>query len=165
VIRTLWSSDNGSSVSVTVFLSFHCSACAKRFGSILELIERNHKIKVQLVLSPGADENSINLMKTIFKMKMSGQNREILEKLDIWYKTERSKRHELLGTVQDTDIMEGFEEMMDYNSMLFRTGKVTGVPSVYVNGYQLPSFYILDDLRYHISTLERMQPILNAIEV
>jgi len=156
--------DNGSSVSVTVFLSFHCSACAKRFGSILELIERNHKIKVQLVLSPGADENSISLMKTIFKMKMSGQNREILEKLDIWYKTERSKRHELLGTVQDTDIMEGFEEMMDYNSMLFRTGKVTGVPSVYVDGYPLPTNYTLDDLKYHIAELESTRHMSNNIE-
>jgi hypothetical protein len=138
--------------------------CAKRFGSILELIERNHKIKVQLVLSPGADENSISLMKTIFKMKMSGQNREILEKLDIWYKTERSKRHELLGTVQDTDIMEGFEEMMDYNSMLFRTGKVTGVPSVYVDGYPLPTNYTLDDLKYHIAELESTRHMSNNIE-
>ena len=97
-------------------------------------------------------------------MKMSGQNREILEKLDIWYKTERSKRHELLGTVQDTDIMEGFEEMMDYNSMLFRTGKVTGVPSVYVDGYPLPTNYTLDVLKYHIAELESTRHMSNNIE-
>jgi uncharacterized membrane protein len=157
--------DNRSNVSVTVFLSFHCSACAKRFGSILELIEKNYKIKLQIVLSPGKDENTISLMKTIFKMKISGQNREILEKLDIWYKTERSKRHELLETDQDNGIIEGFEEMVEYNSMLFRTEKIVGVPSVYINGYPLPNNYTLEDINYHITALEKMRQVSNEIEV
>ncbi len=155
--------DNQSNVSVTVFLSFHCSACAKRFGSILELIEKKYKIKVQIVLSPGKDENKISFMKTVFRMMLSGQNHEILEKLDIWYKTERSKRHELLETDQDNGIIEGFEEMVEYNSMLFRTEKIVSVPSVYINGYPLPYNYTLDDLKYHITELEKMRQVSNEI--
>jgi len=157
--------DRRSNVSVTVFLSFYCSACAKRFGSILELIERNHKINVQLVLSPGKDGNSLNLMKTIFRLMKDGQDTEILEKLGNWYKTERSRRAELFQNDQENVPIEGFQEMMDYNSMLFSTGKIKGVPSVFVNGFPLPGTYDLGDIGYHINELEKMRKIANEIEV
>ena len=96
---------------------------------------------------------------------MNSQNDKILEELNIWYKTERSERSKLLQFNQANENTDGFEEMMEYNSFLFSNGKVTGVPSVYINGYPLPGTYSLDDIRYHISELEKMKLILNGIEV
>ncbi len=153
-----------SEVLVSVFLSFSCSACANKFGSILKLIN-NNKIKVQLILSPAKDEISVQFMKKVYRMMMDGQNIKIPEELALWYKTKISERYKLLQEKLINDDNEGFEEMMEYNLMLFKTGKVVEVPSVFVNGYPLPFSYLLDDLSYHISTLEKMQPILNEIEV
>lgn len=157
--------DNKRELLISVFLSFNCSACAKKFDSILKLIEKNYKIKVQLILSPANDETSVKFMKMIYGMMMAGKNIEILEELAIWYKTERSERFKLLHNQLINNEVEGFEEMTVYNSLLFSTGKVTAVPSVYVNGYPLPRAYSLDDIRYHISELEKLKPILNEIEV
>lgn len=154
-----------STVLISVFLSFHCSACAKKFDAILKLIDKNYKIKVQLILSPGKDEISVKFMKTIFRLMKTGQNRRVLEELKIWYNTDITERSKLFQFNTFHETSDDFEEMMNYNSSLFDTGKVTAVPSVYVNGYPLPGTYTLDDLRYHISELEYMQPLLNEIEV
>jgi len=162
---TLIFGDKKSNVLVSVFLSFHCSACAKRFDSVLKLIEKYSKIKVQLILSPSKDESSVKLMKTIFRLMSAGQNKKILEELTIWHKTGRSERSKLLQSDQVNEGVDGFEEMMEYNSLVFRTGKVSAVPSIYVNGYPLPVTYSLDDIKYHISELETMKSVFNKIEV
>ena len=157
--------DKQSDVLISVFLSFHCSACAKKFDAILKLIDKNYKIKVQLILSPAKDEMSEKLSQIIFSLMISGQNKRVLEVLKAWYKTDRKERSKLLQINQINEESEGFEEMMGYNSLLFSTGKVSAVPSVYVNGYPLPGTYSLDDIRYHISELNEIQPKLNDIEV
>jgi hypothetical protein len=156
-----WQSD----VLISVFLSFHCSACAKKFDAILKLIDKNYKIKVQLILSPGKDEISVKFMKTIFRLMKAGQNRGVLEELKIWYNTDRTERSKLFQFNTFHETSDDFEGMMKYNTLLFSTGKVTSVPSVYINGYPLPGTYSLDDIRYHISELEKMQLVLNVIEV
>lgn len=157
--------DMQSDVLISVFLSFHCSACARKFDSILKLIAHNYKIKIQLIFSPSKDEMSVSLLKTIFGLMKSGQNKIFLEELKTWYKTDIKTRLKLLIVNNIQDMPDGFEEMIKYNSSLFQTGKVTRVPSVYVNGYPLPDTYSLEDIRYHISELEKMQHEFIEIEV
>ena len=141
------------------------SACAKKFHTIMNIIDKNNPIKVQLILSPAKDEISVQFMKSIFRLMRADQNRRVLEELKLWYKTDRTERSKLLQINSNVEISDGFEEMIKYNSLLFSSGKVTAVPSVYVNGYPLPGTYSMDDIRYHISELEKMQPILIKIEV
>ena len=157
--------DVQSEVLISVFLSFHCGACAKKFDSVLKLIAYNYKIKVQLIFSPAKDEMSARLFKAIFRLIMSGQNNKVLDELKILYNTNIKARSKLLQINNIPDVLDGFEDMINYNSMLFHNGNVTAVPSVYVNGYPLPDSYSVEDIRYHISELEKMKHELTEIKV
>jgi len=120
------------------------------------LITTNSKIKVQLILAPAKDEMSVKLLKTIFILLKSGQNLEALEKLKMWYNTDiKSKSKLKLNDFQN--INDDYETMTSYNSSLFEIGKIFAVPSVYINGYPLPDTYLLDDIRFHITELEKME--------
>jgi hypothetical protein len=156
--------DPENKVLISVFLSFHCGACAKRFDSILELIGHNYKIKVQLIFSPAKDEISVRFIKSIFSLIKSGQKNKALEELKTWYKTDMKSRIKLSIVNDILDIPTGFEEMINYNNSLFRDGKVVAVPSVYINGYLIPDIYSLDDIRYHICELEKMKNEIVEIE-
>jgi hypothetical protein len=157
--------DSQSKVLISAFLSFHCGACAKRFESILDLISHNYNVKVQLIFSPAKDEISVRFMKSIFSLFKSDQKNKALEELNKWYKSEMKTRSTLpiLNKINGTP--QGFEDMVNYNSSLFRFGNVVAVPSVYVNGYLLPDTYSLEDIRYHIHELEKMKKELIETEV
>lgn len=157
--------DTQGKVSISVFLSFHCSACAERFDSVQKMIVNNSKIKVQLILSPANDEMSVRLLKTIFLLIESGQSIKALEKLKIWYSTDIKARSKLIKDDVIHGINDEFKKMIEYNSSLFHVGKVAAVPSVYVNGYPLPDEYLIEDIRYHISELEKMKQKLTEVEV
>jgi hypothetical protein len=47
--------------------------------------------------------------------------------------------------------------MINYNSLLYKNETIVGVPSVYVNGYSLPNSYTIEDIKYHMSSLEKME--------
>ena len=149
--------DFQSEVIISVFLSFHCGACAKRFDSILDLIRHNYKVKVQLFFSPVKDEISVRFMKSIFYFIKTDHKNKALEELKTWYKTDMKSRFKLPVVNDILDMPTGFEEMINYNTSLFTIGKVVEVPSVYVNGYPLPDPYSLDDIRFHICELEKMK--------
>jgi hypothetical protein len=96
---------------------------------------------------------------------MPGQKNKALEELKTWYKTDMETRSKLPIVNNIRDMHDGFEDMINYNSSLFRIGKITAVPSVYINGYPMPDKYSLDDIRYHISELEKMKNELVEIGV
>ncbi len=160
--------NNLSEVLLSVFLSFHCSACAKKFDSIVKLINSNSKFKIQLIFAPPKDGLSDQLLKKIFELVKSGQNKRALEELRVWYNTDAKARLKLMKDIKIKDnhkIHNNFKELINYNSSLFRIGKIVAVPVVYVNGYKLPDTISLEDIKYHISELEKMKYKLIEVEV
>jgi hypothetical protein len=146
-----------SKTLVTVFLSFYCSACSKKFNEIKKLIEKYPEIKIQLVFSPYKDETSTKLFKIILGFMRSGQYQRIIEILDSWYNTEKNKRAGLLVDYQIFEDQASLESFLDYNSALYKNGKITKVPTVYYNCYPLPSAYKLEDIGYHLTGLEKIE--------
>jgi len=157
--------DYQTKVLVSVFLSFHCSACAKRFNTIQRLITNNFKIKIQLIFSPSKDEMSIRILKSFFSLIKSGKKNIAMELLQTWYDSNIKERLEILEQDNIAEITEEFNEMIRYNTLLFSIGRIKKVPSIYVNGYPLPNAYTMEDLRYHISELEKMKLELSEIEI
>lgn len=157
--------DNQTEILISVFLSFHCSACARKFNTIQKLITNNSKINVQLIFLPANDEMSIRLFSTIYSLFKLNKNIKILEVLQKWYKSNLKERSKLLKDTNVPDFQYGFDNMITYNSTLFRLGEIVKVPSTYVNGYPLPDIYSLEDLSYLINELGQLKNELNEIDV
>jgi hypothetical protein len=154
-----------SEVLISVFLSFHCSACAKRFESVLKMIDNNSKIAVQLILSPAIDEISVRLLKTIFLFIKSGQNTRALEELKTWFSLPMKTKSKLRQNNDIRIMSDGFENMINYNSSLFDLANIVTVPSIYVNGFKLPDTYYLEEIRFHISELKKIKLELLETEI
>jgi uncharacterized membrane protein len=154
-----------SNVLISVFLSLHCSSCSEKFDQIVKLIDHNYKIKILLIFSPSKDEISKRLLMSVLRSLKSGDQRRALEELRTWFKTDSKSRLKLplVNNIEGTK--ECFEEMITYNEQLFNKGKIFGVPSIYVNGYRLNVAYSLEDIRYHIAELEKMNQKLIEREI
>lgn len=148
--------DIQSKVLISIFLSFHCTACAKLFNSVFSVIERNFKLKIQLVFSPPGDEISTTLLKIIIGFNKSGQNKIALELLKSWYNAEKKAKTSLLKSYNINSTQVDLDDHIKYNSSLFQLGKVSMVPSVYIYGFPMPEPYSIEDLSYQITKLEQL---------
>jgi protein-disulfide isomerase len=146
-------------ILVTVFLSLHCSACAEIFDRLIKLVRHNKKIKVQFIFSCPSDGGSLQLLDEIYKLKDSNLNKA-LEELTMWYKADAKSRQNLLHNkikIDNNNFDLEFEKNIEYNSSLFRIAEIVSVPSVYVDGYPLPSIYSIEDIKYYKSQFEKIR--------
>jgi hypothetical protein len=157
--------DTQSKALLSVFLSMHCSACAKKFDQLMKLMERNCKIKIQLIFSPSRDEISDRILKSVYISALKGDKKIALKELLIWYNSDGKARIKLVPLNQNEGIPEDFTEMTENNKLLYNIQKISRVPAVFLNGYPLPANYSLEDIRYHISDLEKNKQVAVEIKV
>jgi hypothetical protein len=157
--------DIKSNLTITVFLSYYCSACAKKFPSIKRLIDNQPKVRIQMVFPASKEELSLKLTGIICSMHNSGNDEYIPELLDKWYNTGSKSKQKLLDQYKGEADPAQINEMMEYHSMLFNSGKIAHVPSVYVNGYSLPEMYELEEVKFFMDYLGKPTKEIMNVEV
>lgn len=157
--------DKKSNVAITVFMSYYCSACAKKFKTIKKLIDDGIRAKVQLVFPASKDELSLKLIQLICATQKSGNTDEIPKLLDEWYNKDAKSKPELINEFNQLETSGYANAMMEFQSILFHSNKITKVPSVFVNGYPLPDTYELEDIKYFTDFLESMECEISKVEV
>lgn len=148
--------DNQADIFISIFLSFHCSACAKRFNTIKNLISDDSKLKVQLIFFPSKDELSERLLRAILLIFKEAEKKNVLELLKLWYDSDFKTRSEMVNKINKYSNIEEYNDLTSYNSSLFMSGNIKSIPSIYINGYPLPNSYSINDIKYHIPELEKM---------
>jgi hypothetical protein len=142
-----------SKVSVTVFLSFHCSACSKKFEEIRKLLKSNDKVNVQLIFSPAKDDGGQNLTKLILQNYKAGKKEIVLSILEKWYESDVKSRQKLIAGIEDKTEEEELNGFLSSNEKLFRENNIDRVPSIYLNGFSFPDVYNLSDIKYHMDSI------------
>ena len=157
--------DNTSAVSIIAFMSYYCSACAKKYSAIKKLIDDKIRARIQLVFPASKDELSMKFNMLICSIKKSGNENEIPNLLADWYNADKKTRQGLLDKYIAQSSDDHVNDIMEYNSMLFQSGKIAKVPSIYVNGFPLPDSYELEDIKYFLDFLGNMRFETNKVEV
>jgi hypothetical protein len=143
-----------SKITLTVFLSFYCTYCAKLYKSVMDLIENNTKIRIRLILGSPRDELSIQMTALLSSLIENGETRLIPGLIEQWYVASPNQRKELLSGNQTVKDKDSISEFNFINSELFKTNNIFGVPAVFVNDYPLPKIYDLDDLNFIAEEIE-----------
>ena len=154
-----------SEVSIIVFLSFNCSACAKKFAEIQKLLKSNKKMKVQLIFAPAKDDYGLNLTKFILQNYKEGMTEIVLSYLEKWYESDVKSKQNLLKAKEIKIDENDLNEFFISNEKLFRENNVTGVPSIFINGFTFPGIYKLNDLKYHLDSMIQLKNGYKANEV
>ncbi len=138
---------------ITAFLSLQCSHCARAFQRIKELLKSGENLKISIVLIT-QDKAVLN---TLYHLNHSGEEKNTIVLLDRWYNTDPYSRQSFSEDYCIPDVEDISEEVSNENIRLFKECGVFGTPAFFINGYQLPKQYNLDDLKHiagYINTKE-----------
>ena len=147
-IFTVGKKDAG--VEVSAFLSLHCPPCQKAFGELKELIEKG-QVKINLIFSWGEkDQTFANQVAQLFGTK---QYKAAIELLTTWYNTKPGERVSLVRCRSDENDEDNFEVISHAHRELFKTAKIKGTPTIFVNGYRFPGEYQLKELPHFMDVI------------
>ena len=142
--RSLFFGEKDAPLIVTAFLSLQCSHCARAFEKIKDMIKSEIKVGINVILIT-QDEKILNALYHFHKSK---RDDEALALLDQWYNMESFSKSKLSENLCIPEVVDVSEEVNNQNLILYKSCNVIGTPTFFINGYQLPGQYDIDDIKY-----------------
>jgi len=139
-----------SLLKITAFLSLHCSHCARAFEKIKEILNSDQEVTINLVLV--TSENKI--LNTLYHYRNLNRETEALSLIEQWFNTDPYTRNKVSSALCIPDADEVSQEVNNENTKLFKELEVFGTPTFFINGYQLPHQYDIDDIKYFSEVFE-----------
>jgi uncharacterized membrane protein len=133
--------NQAGNVVIDAFLNFNCNPCREAFKALVALLEiQSIRINLLFVMKP---ENSV----LIDQLSTVQNDQELLiELISNWYEQEEINQITILG-----DVSENFREREKVNVLLFQRFEVKATPTIFIDGYMMPSIYQISDLTYLIN--------------
>lgn len=130
----------------------YCGPCAKAHPIIEELLEKNDNVKVQVIFTATDDEKDLKAKPVKHLMAIQEKNDRLLTKraLDDWYLVEK-RDYDAFATKY---VLNGELERQGDKLKTMRAWcdevKIEFTPTFFVNGYQLPKQYTIEDVKYFL---------------
>lgn len=141
-------------VTVTAFLSPYCKPCADAFKELRMLVDNCNDVKINMILSIYSDE-ALKLINHVYYHYYNEGSEATIEYLSKWYSTNKDLRKSLY----ENDLPEGFdiaEVTGKTNKELFEKLKITGTPTVFIQGYKFPNQYDYKDIEFYIDDIKKI---------
>lgn len=131
----------------------YCGPCSKAHPEIHELLHANDDLKVQILFTATAEESDPGSKPVKHMLAIAEkQNSELTEKaLDDWYLPEDkyyevfAAKYPMNGELKKQD--QKIKEMNEWCDEM----KILVTPTFFLNGYQLPESYTVNDIKYFLS--------------
>ena len=142
-------------VTITAFLSLYCNPCELAYKKLKVLLDNCPDVKINAIFSIYNDEESqklIDYLYFLYKEKGSDITPGFLYK---WYSTDKKLRKSLYKK----DLPDEYKlanEVGKTNKELFDKFKVTGTPTVYVQGYKFPTQFDYKDIEFYIDDIKQL---------
>ena len=130
----------------------YCGPCAKAHSKIEELLEQNKNVKAKIIFTTPNDETNPAIHPVTHLLAIAEENNgvKIKQALDDWYLSNTKdyavfeKKYPMNGEVKK----QGHKiEAMD---RWCKAMEVRATPTIFLNGYQLPDAYNIEDLQYFL---------------
>jgi uncharacterized membrane protein len=133
-----------SPITITAFLSLNCSPCAKAFEKIKDILQSGEKVSINIVMI--TDDSKI--LNALYFYSRQNKNEEAIELLNTWYNAHPYSRNKLSENLCIPEIEDYSKEVINENYKLFEECNLTHTPTFFINGYQLPNQYDIEDIVY-----------------
>lgn len=126
----------------------YCGPCARTHPILKQLYETGN-IDLQIVFVPGGgDEVRLKTIRHLMGIASVGNLKQTRQALDDWYRQDKknyeafAKKYPLKGELakQESQI----KSMLDWAEH----EQIINTPTIFINGYELPSTYAVEDLKY-----------------
>ena len=135
----------------------YCGPCSKAHPKIEELLEQNANMKVKIIFTtPNKEDNpAIKPVRHLLAIAEQNNNEKIIKQsLDDWYLPEKkdydlfAAKYPLNGAYSTASgELGGAIEAMDN---WCKKMEISFNPTIFINGYQLPNAYSIEDLQYFL---------------
>jgi uncharacterized membrane protein/protein-disulfide isomerase len=131
----------------------YCGPCARAHTPIEELLHNNPDLQVQIIFNAANDEKDIKFNPVNHLLAIDGKQQPQLteQALDDWYLAEKkdyeafAKKYPMNGELKKQgDKIEAMRNWCNKTEIQF-------TPTFFINGYQLPKSYSVNDLKYFLS--------------
>ena len=130
----------------------YCGPCATAHPKIEELLKQNENVKAKIIFTTAVDDNDLNpaLKPTRHLMAIAAQGNNVNQSLDDWYLTE-TKDYEKFATKYplNGELIKQDEEIKAMKKWCDKM-EIKFTPTIFINGYQLPDAYSIEDLQYFL---------------
>lgn len=132
----------------------NCGPCAKAHPKMELLIKENKKINGRVLFTATTRENDTRALPVKHLMAITEANSKTLidQALHNWY-TVYQRRYELFADKYPIkqEILDQQNSKLDAMSDWCQVNGITATPTFFINGYQLPDIYSIEDLEYLLS--------------
>lgn len=134
-----------SNICITVLTNPHCNPCARMHRSIQRLLISAPNIKVRYIFTSfyeSLKESDRYLVGLYF---YEGQERA-KDYYDNWFEHARHDFQAMIAEKDYSTLSDAIDEELTHHYSWKTRMKIHGTPTVLLNGYKLPDFYLVDDL-------------------
>ncbi len=132
----------------------YCGPCSKAHPKIEELLEENSNVKAKIIFTTPDDEghHSIKPTRHLMAIAEQGSNEKIIKQsLDDWY-LEEKKDYELFAKIYPMNgELEKQGDKIEAMDKWCKAMDIHATPTIFINGYQLPDAYSIEDLKYFLA--------------
>ena len=129
----------------------YCGPCAKAHEKIEAILENNHNVKMKLIFTTPDKETHPSIKPTRHLMAIAqntGDEQKLKKSLDDWYLPDK-KNYDLFAAKYPMNgelLQQGnkIEAMAQWCNEM----EIKATPTIFINGYQLPDAYSIEDLQY-----------------
>lgn len=143
-------------VTLTAFLSLYCSPCAQAFKKLKVLLENCPDIKLNAVFSVYTDEETQQVVNTLYFQYATKGSEAALDFLDQWYSQTNQLRKRQSSELEIPEKYKVAEQLSDSNKQLFEQHQIAGTPTIFINGYKFPNQYKYSELEYYIDDIKQI---------
>jgi protein-disulfide isomerase len=130
----------------------YCGPCAKAHPVIDKLLEENANLKVQILFTATDNENDIKAKPVRHLMALYEKNdKQLMQKaLDDWYMADKKDYDAFASTHVLNGELENQAEKLKAMKAWCDEVKIEFTPTFFVNDYQLPKQYNIEELKYFL---------------
>jgi thiol-disulfide isomerase/thioredoxin len=126
----------------------YCGPCARTHPLLEQLYEAGNIDLQILFLSGGGDETRIQTVKHLMAISSKGDQDYTRGALDDWYLPEQKDYDVFAARYPMNGELAKQESMIKAMENWAEREQITHTPTIFINGYELPSSYEVEDLKY-----------------
>ena len=131
----------------------YCGPCAAAHPVIEKLLEQNNNLKVRIIFTATDDEKDTRTKPVKHLMALNEKNDSLLmqKALDDWYMAEKKDYDAFAAKYELNGEMDRQGEKLNAMKAWCNVAKIEFTPTFFVNGFQLPKQYRIEDVKYFLS--------------
>jgi uncharacterized membrane protein len=131
----------------------YCGPCASAHIPLEELIHHNVDIQVQIIFMASNKEDDVRTPPVKHFLALAEKKNEALlwQALDDWYGAEKKDYDLFAAKYPMNGELKLQEDKIDAMYNWCRKMEISATPTFFINGYQLPELYSINDLKYYLT--------------